>query len=360
MGHDVGAHVVRSYQTLAIRTQIVVRWHFDDDCRCATHTCASAAPILSGDTCLETLMTQLRLTGVYGIVAGSVLGALLSACGGGDSASSGPASGDSALAVGGEASVAAEFRVPADADIPDGVLGASIRRGRALLNATRDSLPAHVGNELRCTSCHLADGQQENGIPWVGVYARFPQYRSRNDDVNVLADRINDCFQRSLNGTALPADGAEMKDMIAYMAFLSRGYPVGSEVRGQGLPALTPLPGDTARGAAVFAASCVACHGADGQGTPVAPPLWGPGSYNIGAGMARLRTAASFVRHNMPLGNPNLTDQQAFDVAAYINMHPRPDHPGKENDWPRGNPPPDVAYPTRAASGSIAGDSTGP
>src|SRR5690606_3559431 len=143
------------------------------------------------------------------------------------------------------------------------------------------------------------------------------------------------------------------------MAFLSRGYEVGSDVEGQGLPDLAPLPGDTARGAAVFTSTCVVCHGADGQGTPAAPALWGPESYNIGAGMARLRTAASFIRHNMPLGNPHLTDQQAFDVAAYINARPRPDYPGKENDWPRGNPPPDVAYPTKAGRSPAPAESAG-
>lgn len=242
------------------------------------------------------------------------------------------------------------WRVPADSEIPHGVLGASVRRGRALLAATRDSLPGHVGNALRCTSCHLDDGRRANAIPWVGVYARFPQYRTRNAMTNLLEDRINDCFERSLDGKPLRFDSQEMRDIVAYMGFLSRGVPVGSDLPGQGLPTMTPLESDTARGAQVYAASCASCHGARGEGTRVAPPLWGPESYNIGAGMARLRTAASFIKSNMPFGNPNLTDQQAFDVAAYINARPRPDLPGKENDWPRGDAPPDVAYPTRAAT----------
>lgn len=240
------------------------------------------------------------------------------------------------------------FRVPGDAMIPAGVLGASVRRGRALLNATRDSLPGQVGNGLRCTSCHLDDGRRADAIPWVGVYARFPQYRARNDEVNLLADRVNDCFERSMNGTRIAADSREMKDIVAYLAFLSQGYAVGGDVEGQGLRKMIPLAPDTSRGAQVFAGTCVACHGADGEGTAVATPLWGDKSYNIGAGMARLRTAASFIRYNMPYGNPTLTDQQAFDVAAYVNAHARPDFPAKANDWPRGDAPPDAAYPTRA------------
>jgi thiosulfate dehydrogenase len=65
--------------------------------------------------------------------------------------------------------------------------------------------------------------------------------------------------------------------------------------------------------------------------------------------MARARTAASFIKYNMPFDNTgSLTDQQAFDVAAYINSRPRPDFRGKEKDWPNGDPPPDVAYRTLA------------
>jgi thiosulfate dehydrogenase len=79
--------------------------------------------------------------------------------------------------------------------------------------------------------------------------------------------------------------------------------------------------------------------------------VWGPQSYNIGAGMARVRTAAEFISRNMPLDAPGtLSDQQAIDVAAYVNGHARPDYRGKENDWPNGGAPPDVAYPTRKRS----------
>lgn len=249
---------------------------------------------------------------------------------------------------------AADVHVPADSEIPAGKLGVSIRRGRALLAATRDSLPAHVGNKLRCASCHLDDGRRASALPLVGVYGRFPQYRSRNDAVNLIEDRINDCFERSMNGTALRYDSQDMRDMVAYLAFLSRGVPVGADAPAQGSPATPPLVGDTARGAAEFAQNCVRCHGAHGEGTAVATPLWGAGSFNIGAGMARPRTAASFIKRNMPYGSPTLTDQQAADVAAYVDSRPRPDFRGKEKDWPRGDAPPDVAYRTLAATAKTA------
>jgi thiosulfate dehydrogenase len=256
--------------------------------------------------------------------------------------------GDSATSISAPGAANAHFHVPGDSAIPAGALGATIRRGRALLNATRDSLPGHVGNDLRCTSCHLDDGRRANAIPWVGVYARFPQYRARNDAVNLLTDRINDCFERSMNGTPVAPDGQDMRDIVAYLAFLSQGYTIGGDATGQGLRKMASLTPDLTRGSRVYASTCVACHGAEGQGSVAAPPLWGARSYNIGAGMARLRTAASFIRYNMPFGNPTLTDQQAFDVAAYINSHSRPDFPGKEHDWPRGDAPPDAAYPTSA------------
>ena len=252
------------------------------------------------------------------------------------------------------------FRVPADSEIPADQVGASIRRGRAILTATRDSLPGHVGNALRCTSCHLYDGTRANAAPWVGVYSRFPQYRARNAKVNLIEDRINDCFVRSLDGKALARDSREMADIIAYMAFLSRGVAPPGDVPGMGFAKMEPLKPDTAHGKLVWVAQCARCHGASGEGmdnpdpngTPrYYPPVWGAKSYNIGAGMARLRTAASFIRHNMPYDRPGtLNDTDAFDVAGYVVSRSRPDFAAKAADWPKGDPPPDVAYPTAAAA----------
>ena len=107
------------------------------------------------------------------------------------------------------------FRIPAESEIKDSTVLAAVRRGRALLANTRDSLPRHVGNKLRCVSCHMGDGLKPNEMPYVGVYARFPQYRTRSATVEIIEDRIDDCFERSMNGRALPRDSRAMRDLVA-------------------------------------------------------------------------------------------------------------------------------------------------
>lgn len=233
------------------------------------------------------------------------------------------------------------FRVPSELELRDSAYRVSALRGRAILTATRDSLPRNVGNSLRCASCHLDNGLRPNAMPWIGSYARFPQYRARSGKVDLIEDRVNDCFERSMNGKALPAGGRDMRDIVAYLAFLSRGIPVGAEMEGQGLARLRPLAGDTNRGVALFASTCARCHGPGGQGTSIAPPLWGPHSYNVGAGMASVVTAASFIHALMPIDRARrLNEQQAFDIAAYINSRPRPLFKKKAQDFPRGGRPP--------------------
>ena len=237
------------------------------------------------------------------------------------------------------------FRVPSESELTDSSFRAAALRGRAILLATRDSLPHNVGNSLRCASCHLDAGLRRDAMPWIGSYARFPQYRPRSGKVDLIEDRINDCFQRSMNGRRLDPAGRDMRDIVAYFAFLSTGIPVGAEMEGQGFPRLQPLKGDPTRGVTVFTTTCVRCHGPNGQGTALAPPLWGPRSYNVGAGMARINTAASFIHGLMPIDRAErLTPQQAFDVASYINTRPRPDFPPKARDWPRGGKPVDADY----------------
>ncbi len=220
---------------------------------------------------------------------------------------------------------------------------ANADRGLALLTAFRDSLPEHSGNALRCVSCHLDNGRRAGALPWLGTAARYPQYRARPGYEETLARRVNECIARSLAGRMLPESGQEMRDILAYLETM-RTAPRPAPVEP------VTLVGDVSRGEIGYGGQCARCHGANGAGMPVAPAVWGSESYAIGAGMARQHTLASFIRHNMPFDRADtLTDQEAADIAAFVLTQPRQDHPGKERDWPKGDPPADVAYITTAA-----------
>lgn len=211
-----------------------------------------------------------------------------------------------------------------------------------------DTTMRYTGNALACTSCHLHQGTKAYGIPLNTVVARFPQYRGREDKIGTLQERINGCLARSMNGRMMGTSQKEMKAFVAYLTWLSTQksslYATAEE---KGLKPIT-LPSrkaDVAHGATVYATHCVRCHGENGQGALTQqkglyayPPLWGSKSYNNGAGMTRLITAAQFIKYNMPFGvtheNPVLTDAEAYDVAAYINQKERPIKDNLTADFP--------------------------
>lgn len=242
----------------------------------------------------------------------------------------------------------ANWSPPREADIPTDSMGASIRRGLYLMRFTPESLPQYATSGLRCTSCHQDDGLKASAAPLTGSHARYPKYMSRTGAVIDLSDRINYCFTRSLAGNLLPKESREMGDLLAYMKFISTDVPVGTQIAGtDGLLKMpTMLDGNADRGKQLYTEKlCSTCHGANGEGLGVLPPLWGARSYSIGASMSRLERAASFIYHNMPQSNPgSLTEQEAFDLSAYINGHARPDSPAKEEDFPAGGNAADVPY----------------
>ncbi len=229
--------------------------------------------------------------------------------------------------------------------------GQSIRRGHALFAHTPDSLPGYVGSNLTCSACHIEEGRRPTAVPLFGVYGMYPKYIARTGAIVSIEDRVNYCFTRSLAGWKLPSESREMADLVAYLAFLSRGVPVGAEAMPIALKTMPKMHGDSTVGAGLFTATCARCHGPDGAGLLAVPALWGPKSFSVGASMARTERAASFIRQNMPFDKPGtLTDQEAFDVAAYMTSLPRPDLPGKELDWPLGGAPADVPYATQGRS----------
>ena len=246
-----------------------------------------------------------------------------------------------------------------DADkLPDEAWGRTVRYGRDLVAKTyaligpevSDTAHRFTGNNLACASCHLEAGTKQYGMPFQGVYADFPNYRARSGAVGTIEDRIQGCMTRSMNGKPLPPGGAELTAIVAYMKFLSDGRPVGAPTPGRGAGRMTELTraADPAHGKEVYAQNCVACHGANGLGQRVwavgdaqgytFPPLWGDDSFNDGAGMDRLIGAANFIHSNMPNGTtwqaPALSEQDAWDVTAYMQAQPRPHKANLDRDYP--------------------------
>ncbi|MDT8069391.1 MAG: c-type cytochrome [Terriglobia bacterium] len=219
---------------------------------------------------------------------------------------------------------APRFKAPNPEDAPP-QLRPAVLLGYDIMMHTATYAPAYTGNKLNCSSCHFAAGLVDEGIPLVGVAATYPKYRKRTNYATDLVARTNECFERSMNGRAAPVTSREMQALQAYFAWISRGTPIYSDVPWLGVKRVQPTRDpDRANGQSIFAVRCALCHGADGAGTVQAPPLWGPQSFNDGAGMAKLETFASFVHANMPKGTPDLSVDQAYDVAAYVTKQPRP------------------------------------
>lgn len=238
--------------------------------------------------------------------------------------------------------VPSHFSPPRVDTIPEGPGGDAIKRGMEIFTNTQTNASQFVGNALNCSNCHLNSGREPNSAPLWAAWVQYPKYRSKNKKVNTMEDRINGCFsysmnaQSSPNGAAPPAGHTVYSDLQAYMYWLATGAPTGATMEGGGFLQLklSAEGYDPGRGAAVFSNNCATCHDSEGQGKKdlngryIFPPLWGPKSYNWGAGMARIDNAAGFVKANMPLGQGGkLTDQEAWDVAAFINSHERPKDP---------------------------------
>lgn len=228
-----------------------------------------------------------------------------------------------------------DFQPPPESAVPEGPDGDMIWAGLQVFENTQSHARQYVGNALNCSNCHLDNGRRANSAPMWAAYVTYPKYRSKNNQVNTLEERIQGCFRFSMNGKPPAADSPEMRALISYFYWLATGLPVGITPKGAGYPELpTPRePPSIERGAGVYASNCAMCHGADGEGrevrgTEVFPPLWGPRSFNWGAGMERISTAAAFIKANMPYAAAEtLTAQQAWDVAAFVVSHPRPQDP---------------------------------
>lgn len=240
---------------------------------------------------------------------------------------------------------AGEYQIPVDKE------GEKIRYGRNLIANTAYYLGpqgkiAIISNGMNCQNCHLEAGTKPWGNNFGAVASTYPKKRARSGQVESIERRVNDCFERSLNGKPLDSLSKEMRAIVAYIKWLGKDVPKGSRPKGTGIkePVYLTRAADPVKGQIVYATLCTTCHGKNGEGqkqpgqlVDTYPPLWGTNSYNNGAGLYRLSRFAGYVKNNMPnplnYHHPKLTDEEAWDVAAFVNSQPRPEKDQK-NDWP--------------------------
>lgn len=206
---------------------------------------------------------------------------------------------------------------------------------------------AAITNGMNCQNCHLSAGNQPWGNNYGAVASTYPKFRDRSGTVESMSKRVNDCFERSLNGQAIDTNSKEMTAILTYMKWLGKEVPKGTKPKGTGIRELKYLSvaADPTKGRQAYAEKCQSCHGANGQGmlneagnAYTYPPLWGEHSYNSGAGLFRLSRLAGYIKDNMPYqqathDNPSLSDEDAWNIAAFVNSQPRPSK-DLSKDWP--------------------------
>ncbi|MEK7415056.1 MAG: c-type cytochrome [Planctomycetota bacterium] len=262
---------------------------------------------------------------------------------------------------------------PSEAAIPNTATGDMIRYGKLLLAETYKYLGDYDGkpapynttalritrNKISCTNCHLDDGKAAHGQPWAVVWYKYGAggqgpYSTRSNRYLDMANRIHDCTIRSMHGNKQLVDGGyEILSMIEYMKWLATGLQVAdwNLVTSKGASNISAgsltRAADPVRGKTVYEDNCAACHGYTGDGVfdsaanrYIYPAVWGPNSFNHGAGMFRLRTAAGFIKGNMPYGWANASDPtrqlstaDTWDAMAYVLSNDRPLWANYLIDW---------------------------
>jgi thiosulfate dehydrogenase len=237
---------------------------------------------------------------------------------------------------------------PALQNLPAGEEGALIRYGQDLIANTADwigpkgRLKHLTKSRMACRNCHLDSGQRPLGNSWLDTYQLYPEYRAREGRLQTLAERINLCFEHPLQSKPLPLESKEMRALLSYYRWIGKNRPVLWADPDNRLPQLRYLDraASPELGKKLFMARCSKCHGEEGQGKLradgaafVFPPLWGDESYMKGASLSRVSTLARFIRANMPLGatgeNPLVSEEEAWDLAAFVNSRERPDWSSK-------------------------------
>jgi thiosulfate dehydrogenase len=229
------------------------------------------------------------------------------------------------------AGLTASAQEPVSKEQVDDKLAEVVKLGEAIVEntTTHPMSKGYVGNALNCTSCHLDNGRHEKAGTFLGTATAYPAWSPRENRVITLEDRVLNCFMRSCNGTRPPLGSEVSVAVTAYITSLSQGQTLRMNSKrpiGPGaikLLAVKPDQADIQRGAALYTSRCAECHQKDGQGDKDNPPVWGERSYNDGAGLSSVENLAAWLKVAMPLDDTDLTDQQALDIAAYVNSHKR-------------------------------------
>lgn len=248
---------------------------------------------------------------------------------------------------------------------PNGELGRMVKLGEAIMNETNTHPLTKdlVGNNLQCKSCHLIGNDGKPGTmttigTFRGTAASFPAFSKREKTVQTLQDRINNCYMRSMDGKRPIIDTEASVAMAAYITWLSTGFEINMD-ENRPCSVLTSKRWATEQkkfaaiqkkathenylaGKKIFENKCASCHGMNGEGVAVFPPLWGQDkngkwlSYNTGAGMSKLNKAPAWIKENMPLGQGGtLSDQEAADVALFVDAQPRASFDLKDHLLPK-------------------------
>jgi thiosulfate dehydrogenase len=271
-----------------------------------------------------------------------------------------------------------------DAEVRKAVISqqADEEYGKRLIEYTTDYMGPDVsgpmkgqtGNRLACASCHIGAGREPGQLSLATAVERYPRNSPRSGAKETIEERIQGCMTRSMNGRRLPEESREMKAMVAYLKTLAEQDAATSETQRKAHESKafkTPArKANLDAGRKVFEGRCAACHQTDGQGLQagadikegfVFPPLWGASSFNDGAGMHRVLTAAKFIKAKMPLGSADLNDDEAFDVSAFLNSQPRPHMEHLDLDYPdKKKKPVDAPFPPFADPFSLEQHQYGP
>lgn len=250
------------------------------------------------------------------------------------------------------------WTAPDTSTIPGGDEGKLIRYGRTLIIHTSkyfgpNGTLSKNTNGLNCQNCHLDAGTKPYGNNLGSTSATYPKYLPRAGSVVTIPQKINECFTRSLNGSPIDTTSKEMAAYISYIKWLGKDFKKDLKLAGsEGIkaPPFIDRAADPEKGKVAYELYCARCHGKDGQGQFAVdvlkdetkqqggtatkedhyyyPPLWGNHSFNAVATLYRLSKFAGFIQNNMPypinFNNPVLTNEQAWDIAAYVNSNDRP------------------------------------